>query len=124
MRVLLDTHALLWALGDDDRLSETARDAIIDEANDVVVSVVSAWEVAVKRALGKLKAPSNLREVITEAGFTERLVGFSDCVRLESLPCLHRDPFDRMLVCQALEDGMPIITKDEMISRYQVQIIW
>lgn len=124
MRVLLDTHVLLWALADDERLSETARSVIIDEANDVVVSVVSAWEVAVKRALGKLKAPSNLRQVIKEAGFAERLVGFADCERLSRLPCMHRDPFDRMLVCQALEDGMPIITKDEMIGRYQVQIIW
>ncbi len=124
MRVLLDTHALLWALADDERLSETARGTIVDEANDVVVSVVSAWEVAVKRALGKLKAPSHLRQVITEAGFTERLVGFSDCERLYSLPFLHRDPFDRMLVCQALEDGIPVITKDEMIARYQVQTIW
>lgn len=124
MRVLLDTHVLLWALADDERLSETARTTIIDGANDVVVSAVSAWEVAVKRALGKLKAPSNLRQVVIEAGFTERLVGFSDCERLECLPFLHRDPFDRMLVCQALEDGMPVITKDEMIGRYPIQTIW
>lgn len=124
MRVLLDTHALLWALADDERLSETARAAIIDEANDVVVSVVSAWEVAVKRALGMLKAPNNLRHVIAEAGFSERLVEFPDCQRLSCLPCLHRDPFDRMLVCQALEDGMPVITKDERIGRYQIQTIW
>lgn len=124
MRVLLDTHVLLWALADDERLSEAARAAIIDGTNDVVVSVVSAWEMAVKQALGKLRAPSNLRQVIREAGFSERLVSFPDCERLNHLPCIHRDPFDRMLVCQALEDGMPVITKDEMIGRYPVQTIW
>lgn len=124
MRVLLDTHALLWALADDERLSVTARRTIVDETNDVVVSAVSAWEVAVKRALGKLKAPVHLRQVIAEAGFAERPVGFSDCERLASLPFLHRDPFDRMLVCQALVDGIPVITKDEMIAQYQVQTIW
>jgi PIN domain nuclease of toxin-antitoxin system len=124
VRVILDTHALLWALADDERLSESARNAIVDEANDVLVSVVSAWEMAVKRALGKLQAPGNLEGVIAEAGFTPRLVTFSDCERLATLPPLHRDPFDRMLVCQTLEDGIPIITRDETIPKYGVQTIW
>ncbi len=124
MRVLLDTHALLWALSDDERLSQTARNIIANETNDVLVSVVSAWEMAVKRALGKLHAPGDLERVISEAGFIRRLVLFADCERLTTLPPIHRDPFDRMLVCQALEEGVPLITKDETIPSYPVQTIW
>lgn len=124
MRVLLDTHALLWALADDERLSSSARELIVDETNDVLVSVVSAWEIAVKRSLGKLEAPEDLESVVAEAGFLHRLILFDDCKRLSTLPPLHRDPFDRMLVCQALEEGIPIVSRDKMISRYPVQTIW
>jgi PIN domain nuclease of toxin-antitoxin system len=124
VRVLLDTHALLWILSDDERLSEAARKIITDETNDILVSVVSAWEMAVKRAQGKLRAPDNLEHVIAEAGFLQRLVGFDDCKRLTTLPRIHRDPFDRMLVCQALEEGIPIVTRDETICRYPAQTIW
>jgi PIN domain nuclease of toxin-antitoxin system len=124
LRVLLDTHALLWALSDDERLSQTARNIIANETNDVLVSVVSAWEMAVKRGLGKLHAPGDLERVISEAGFIQRLVLFADCERLTTLPPIHRDPFDRMLVCQALEEGVPLITKDETIPNYRVQTIW
>lgn len=124
MRVLLDTHAVLWALEGGDRLSSKAREVIESEANEVLVSVVSAWEIAVKRALGRLTAPDDLPEAIADAGFLQRLVRFPDCTRLASLPTLHRDPFDRMLVSQALEDGIPLVTKDETIMRYSLQTIW
>ncbi len=124
MRVLLDTHALLWALADDERLSPSAREVIVDETNDVLVSVVSVWEIAVKRALGRLEAPDNLQSVVAEAGFLQRLVLFGDCKRLSKLPPIHRDPFDRMLVCQALEEGIPVVTLDPMIASYPVQTIW
>lgn len=124
MRVLLDTHALLWALSDDQRLSASARAVILDPTSEVLVSVVSAWEMATKSALGKLQVPNDLEQVIAEAGFLQRLVLFEDCARLSSLAPLHRDPFDRMLVCQALQDGMPIVTRDDMIQKYPVQTIW
>lgn len=124
MRVILDTHALVWSLSDDQRLSQVARQVITNEANDILVSVVSAWEMAVKRALGKLEAPEDLERVISEAGFVQRLVHLGDCERLATLPSIHPDPFDRMLVCQALEDGVPIVTRDESIARYRVQTIW
>jgi PIN domain nuclease of toxin-antitoxin system len=124
VRVLLDTHALLWALSNDARLSPTARRVILDPANDVLVSVVSAWEMATKSALGKLRTPNNLEQVMAEAGFIQRLVLFEDCTRLRTLPHLHRDPFDRMLVCQALGEGIPIVTCDEAIPSYPVQTIW
>jgi PIN domain nuclease of toxin-antitoxin system len=124
VRVLLDTHALLWALSNDARLSTRARQVILDPANDVLVSVVSAWEMATKSALGKLRTPNNLEQVMAEAGFIQRLVLFEDCTRLATLPPLHRDPFDRMLVCQALGEGIPIVTCDEAIPSYRVQTIW
>lgn len=124
MKVLLDTHALLWALEGGERLSSKARELIGSEANEVLVSVVSAWEIAVKRAQGKLSVPDDLPEAIADAGFVQRLVRFPDCSRLISLPAIHRDPFDRMLVCQALEDGIPLVTKDEVIARYPLQTIW
>jgi PIN domain nuclease of toxin-antitoxin system len=124
VRVLLDTHAVLWALEGGDRLSSNAREVIENETNEVLVSVASAWEMAVKRALGKLNVPDDLPEAIADAGFLQRLVRFADCARLASLPTIHRDPFDRMLVSQALQDGIPLVTQDEMIARYPLQTIW
>jgi PIN domain nuclease of toxin-antitoxin system len=124
VRVLLDTHALLWALEGSDKLSPIARESIENEANEVLVSVVSAWEMSVKRALGKLSAPHDLEDAIADAGFIQRLLRFGDCERLSTLPSIHRDPFDRMLVSQALEDGIPLVTKDDVIARYPLQTIW
>jgi len=124
MRVLLDTHALLWALEGSDALSITARETIVSLQNEVLVSSASAWEIAIKCALGKLEAPGELGAAIDEAGFVRRLIGFEDCEKLQSLPPHHRDPFDRMLVSQALVDGIPIVTRDPWISRYGVQVVW
>ena len=124
MRVLLDTHALLWALDGSDELSETARRTIVKLDNEVLVSSVSAWEIAIKRALGKLEAPRDLGAAIDEAGFVRRLIRFEDCEALEALPNHHRDPFDRMLVAQALVEGIPVVTRDPWIRHYGVQTIW
>jgi PIN domain nuclease of toxin-antitoxin system len=124
MRVLLDTHALLWALDGSDRLSDVARETIQTLENEVLVSSVCAWEIATKRSLGKLNAPRELGAAIDHAGFVRRLIRFQDCEKLELLPAHHRDPFDRMLVAQALVDGIPVVTRDPWISRYGVQTIW
>jgi PIN domain nuclease of toxin-antitoxin system len=124
MRVLLDTHALLWALQGSDELSTTARETIVSLQNEVLVSSASAWEIAIKCALGKLEAPRELGAAIDDAGFVRRLIGFEDCEKLQSLPPHHRDPFDRMLVSQALVDGIPIVTRDPWIRRYGVQTVW
>lgn len=124
MRVLLDTHALLWSLSGDPQLSSAAQSVIEDLENEVFVSSVSAWEIAIKRALGKLDAPRDLGVAIADAGLLPRLLRFEDCERLEELPPLHRDPFDRMLVAQALVDGIPIVTRDPAVARYPVQTIW
>lgn len=124
MRVLLDTHALLWALEGGESLSEKARDTILDLSNEVLVSAASAWEISIKRALGKLDAPSNLAEAVQDAGFLPRNIHFNDCAQVGQLPVHHRDPFDRMLVSQALVDGVPIVTRDAQIALYGVQTIW
>jgi PIN domain nuclease of toxin-antitoxin system len=124
MRVLLDTHAVLWALGDSALLSPTARRAIEDPANDVVVSAVSAIEIAIKKSLGKLRVPPDFAEAVSNAGFTTIALGFPEAVILEALPWHHHDPFDRLLVAQALAAGMPIVTRHPEMARYQVQIVW
>lgn len=124
MILLLDTHALIWALEGSTRLSKRARDAIADTDNVVLASVVSAWEVEIKRALGRLSAPPDLEAAIESAGFTKRTILFADVRRMAELPAHHRDPFDRILVAQAIEEGAPIVTRDPQIARYQVQVVW
>jgi PIN domain nuclease of toxin-antitoxin system len=122
--VLLDTHALIWALEASPRLSTTARDVIEDTGNTILVSVVSAWEIEIKKALGRLAAPDDLDDVIEAAGFFKRLVTFTDVRHLGTLPAHHRDPFDRMLVAQALGEGAPLVSSDPQIARYPIQVIW
>lgn len=124
MKVLLDTHALIWALEGSSKLSKAARRAIENTQNDVLVSAASAWEIAIKKAMGKLSVPDDLIEVIDAAGFVRRPLGFAEARRLESLPALHTDPFDRMLVAHALEEGAVLVTRDREIARYPVQTIW
>lgn len=127
MRVMLDTHALLWALSDSPRLSKTARRVIENGRNEVLVSAVSAvsaWEIAIKTSMGKPRAPVDLIAAVDDAGFTRVAVGFAEAQRLASLPHHHGDPFDRMLVAHGLGQGTPIVTKDDWIAAYQVQIIW
>lgn len=124
MKLLLDTHALIWALEDSPQLSERARHAIQDPANEVLVSAVSAIEIAIKKSLGKLRAPGNLREAITDAGFVCTSVGLAEAAALEALPWHHNDPFDRLLVATALSAGVPIVSRDPQMARYQIQIVW
>jgi PIN domain nuclease of toxin-antitoxin system len=124
LKLLLDTHALLWALEGGARLSHAARLAIRDGENDVLVSAASAWEIAIKKALGRLQVPDHLAEVVDRAGFTRRPLGFAEARRLETLPLLHGDPFDRMLIAHALEEGAALVTRDAQIARYRVPIVW
>lgn len=124
MILLLDTHALIWALEDSPRLSASARTMIEDGSNIVMTSAVSAWEISIKRSLGRLDAPDDLGAAIDAVGFSRRLITFADVDRLASLPDHHRDPFDRMLVAQALEDGAPIVSRDPEIAKYPLQVIW
>ena len=120
-RLLVDTHVLLWALGGDPNLGDDARQALADPRNDVFVSAVSIWEIAIKRALGKLKIPSHLATVVEAAGFSELPVTFFHAEQAGSLPRHHGDPFDRMLVAQAQAEGLILVTADANIPRYAVR---
>ncbi len=122
-RLLLDTHALLWWLADDPRLGPCARDLIAEGRNEVYVSAASAWEVSIKRALGKLEAPDELGSVLEEEGFEPLPISFFHAERVGALPPIHRDPFDRILVCQAQAEGLEIVTADETIPRYGVKVV-
>ena len=120
-RLLLDTHVLLRALADD--LAPATRSAITDSTNEVYVSAVSVWEIAIKRALGKLRAPDDMVSVIEESGFLELVVTSFHAEQAGDLPMHHRDPFDRMLVAQAQVEGLSIVTMDSRIPLYAVRTI-
>ena len=123
MRLLLDTHVLLWALTDDSSLTAAARAAIVDGRNRVVVSAVSAWEITIKRSLGKLRAPADLAEEVAAHRFTPLAVSLEHALAVGALPDLHRDPFDRLLVAQAGVEGLTIVTRDRAIARYDVDVL-
>jgi PIN domain nuclease of toxin-antitoxin system len=123
-RLLVDTHALLWWLTDDPGLSATARDALADPTNDVRVSTASLWEIAVKRALGKLTAPGDLPDQIEAAGFAWLSIHAEHAWKVRDLPGHHRDPFDRLLVAQALVEGMPVVSADTRFGAYGVETRW
>lgn len=121
MRLLLDTHLLLWAANDSQRLSEAARAAIADLANTLVFSVASIWEVAIKRALGRpdFRTDSRvLRRALIENGYEELPVLGTHAVAVEGLPPLHGDPFDRLLIAQATVEGVLLLTADPMVANY------
>jgi PIN domain nuclease of toxin-antitoxin system len=123
-RLLVDTHALLWWLIDDAGLSQTAREALSDPVNDVLVSTASVWEIAIKRALGKLGAPDDLPEHIEAQGFGWLAVQAEHAWRVGDLPTHHRDPFDRLLVAQALVEQIPIVSADARFAAYGVDTRW
>jgi PIN domain nuclease of toxin-antitoxin system len=122
LRLLLDTQVLIWSWIDRSQLSLIAIDAIEDEANDVFVSVVSAWEIEIKRAKGKLQIPHDLEAGLSVQGFQSLQVGLRHVLAVESLPRHHRDPFDRMLIAQAQLEGMTLITSDRTIRKYPVAV--
>lgn len=123
MRLLLDTHVLLWWLAADTTLSSAARDAIADEANIVAVSAATAWEIAIKRSLGKLEAPDDLEDQMRDNEFEALAISLADALTAGSLPQHHDDPFDRMLVAQARRGGFALVTRDSHFGAYGVVLI-
>jgi PIN domain nuclease of toxin-antitoxin system len=122
MRLLLDTHVLLWWLADDPALARQARQLIANEP-EVFASAASAWEIAIKRALGKLEAPEDLATAL-DAGEIARLpIEFEHAALAGALPRHHDDPFDRMLVAQAQCEGLTLLTSDPRISSYAVAVV-
>ena len=130
MRVLLDTSTLLWFLRDDGELSDRAATLIEDDLTDAVVSVASIWEIAIKAALGKLPRPAGmattLEKELLDAGFTILPIRFGHAVRAGFLPMIHKDPFDRLLIAQCLEENLVALTDDPNWSEsgYGLKVIW
>lgn len=123
MRLLLDTHAMIWFTGEPDALAPEARRAIVD-ADVVAVSAASVWEVSTKAALGKLRPPvDDLVEELSAWGFELLPITPTHAWAVSRLPLLHRDPFDRMLVVQAQLEGLTIVTRDPGITQYQVSAL-
>lgn len=123
MNLLLDTHVLIWALEDNPILSAEAHDAIVDGKNMVFVSSVSAWEISIKKAMGKLKAPDNLEEEIELHRFTPLNVNFEHARLAGALPDIHKDPFDRMLIAQAITEKLTLISRDSQCADYGVSLL-
>jgi PIN domain nuclease of toxin-antitoxin system len=129
VKVLLDTHVFLWWSSERAaRVSERVRDILGDGSNDVAFSTVSAWEIAIKVGTGRLAIPDVLERYLPrrlrDHGFEVLPVELAHALRVGSLPPIHHDPFDRMLIAQAQVEGIPLITADPAVSRYDVETIW
>lgn len=125
MRLLLDTHAYLWWLSADGRMSEPARDAVADPGSLVFVSAATIWEISIKTALGRLRTGgADLVEEIAANGFSELPITARHAWGAGTLPPHHQDPFDRMLVAQARQEGLRCVTRDPAFGEYRVETLW
>ena len=124
MKLILDTHAAIWWLREDADFGERALDELAEEANEVLLSAVVVWEVAVKRGLGKLEVPQDFVQTIKDHDVQGLPVTLAHAAAVERLPPHHRDPFDRMLVAQATLEGAAIVSRDEKLRPYGVELIW
>jgi len=124
MNLLLDTHALLWWLGDPDRLSERAAGVIADPSHLVFVSSVTVWECRIKQALGKLTLPDDFAAVLSRQPFCALDVTAAHAHGVAELPPIHRDPFDRMLASQARAERFTLITADAVLQSYPIHALW
>jgi PIN domain nuclease of toxin-antitoxin system len=127
MRILLDTHIFLWFISGDTQLSTDVRDAIRDPDNEVYLSAISVWEAIVKYQLGKLPLPEHPETYLSKQRDLHQIASLAldeiSVVQLAKLPLLHRDPFDRMLICQAIQNGLTIATVDTAIRAYSVNVM-
>ncbi len=122
MKLLLDTHLLLWAAGEPSRLSKEARNLINDPQNELLFSAASLWEVSIKRGLGRKDFnadPRLLRRGLLDNGYGELPIHSDHVVALDSLPAIHKDPFDRILVAQAVAEGVALLTTDSQLAQYR-----
>ena len=128
IRILLDTHAFLWWLTDSSRLSEAVRRNIFDPSNDKLISAASAWEITTKHRLGKLPSAdpiaSDIAGAIAAQGFEELPITVEEAARAGALPGPHRDPFDRMLIAQALSRNLVLISNESIFHRYGIRRLW
>ena len=125
MKLLLDTHLLLWAAGQPERLSKAARELLEAEDSELVFSTASLWEVVIKRGLGRgdFKVDARLlRRGLLDNGYGELPIASEHVVAIDTLPVLHKDPFDRILIAQALVEGITLVTTDEIVARYPAPV--
>lgn len=123
MKLLLDTHTLIWWLTNETTLSQKAKDAITNPDNLVFVSAASAWEIAIKKTIGKLKTPDDLLEQIEKKDFQPLPIEIYQTLTVKKLPLHHSDPFDRILIAQAVCEDLTIVTRDRKFSAYSISLI-
>jgi len=128
MKLLLDTHILIWLIDGNQKLNQTSRQAIEDESNSLHLSIASLWEIAIKTSLGKLELGIPLEQILTNfilpSGIEILPIYHSHLLVLQTLPFHHRDPFDRLLISQAKSESLILVTEDSMFEQYEVEILW
>ncbi len=128
LQLLFDTHALIWWLTDSSRLPEAVRRAIFDPSNEKLISAATAWEITTKHRLGKLPGSdpiaADFTAVIARQGFEELSITVEDAARAGAMPGLHRDPFDRILIAQALARNLVLLSSESLFDRYGVRRLW
>jgi len=128
MRILLDTHSFLWFVAGDARIGSTARSLIADLNNTALLSIASLWEIAIKVSLGKLRFTEPFETLIAEQLALNAInvlpIEFDDLIEVTRLPFHHRDPFDRLLVAQAIARGLPIVSRDPVLDDYPIERLW
>ncbi|MEA3486994.1 MAG: type II toxin-antitoxin system VapC family toxin [Thermodesulfobacteriota bacterium] len=128
MKLLLDTHVFIWWSGEPDKLSEKALDACENRANRLILSIVSIWEMQIKMQLGKLKLKRSLKDLVENQQNINNLqilpVSPNHIFMLDNLPMYHSDPFDRLLISQAIEENLALVSKDQAFTDYAVKLFW
>ena len=123
MKLLLDTHVLIWALSTPERIKPKVQDLLTNVDNIVLVSVASLWELQIKKSLNKISLPNDFIPQLQENGFDLLDINYKHIAKLDELPLIHRDPFDRMLVAQTIHENLSLVTNDLEIMKYNVKII-
>jgi PIN domain nuclease of toxin-antitoxin system len=124
VKLIVDTHAALWLLGEDKRLSSSAAEMLTDASNEVLLSAAVVWEVAIKRSLGKLEAPDGFAATLLDGGAVSLAVSIDHASAVRLLPWFHRDPFDRLLIAQAGIEDAVLLSSDDRLRAYDVPIAW
>lgn len=123
MRLLLDTHTLIWGISEPEKLSKKTKELLSDVDNIILVSTASLWELQIKRSLNKIILPEDFIPQLQKNGYELLNISYKHIERLDEIPLIHRDPFDRMLIAQSMDENVPLITKDSEIAKYNVKII-
>jgi PIN domain nuclease of toxin-antitoxin system len=128
MKYLLDTHTFLWFAAEPDRLSEQVRQILVHTENDLLLSAASGWEIALLWKLNRIELPEDpaffIPQVIQTLSLTPLFIGFETAITAATLPHIHRDPFDRLLVATAMREKVPLLSKDRIMTEYGVEVVW